>query len=246
MDWQKLIYWSEQWAGAVVTASLTDHLSVASVVIAWVAGVVTSLSPCTLSMLPITIAYIGGSRAKEPHNLWQQSLWFAVGLSLTLTVLGLGAASLGTVYGQWGRQWLNLGVGMVAIVMGLQLLEVWSLPMVGLDSSWVDRLPAGWRSVGIGCTFGLAASPCSTPVLFTLLAWSASTGKLADGALLLFSYGFGSTLPLLLAGGFTGMVKNLLALRQWTQWLSWGSGVLLIGFGVFRVLPALQQLVNLV
>lgn len=245
MDWQELIYWSEQWAKSIVAVSLTDHLSLTSVGIAWVAGVVTSLSPCTLSMLPITIAYIGGARAKEPKNLWLQSLWFAVGLSLTLTILGLGASVLGTVYGQWGRQWLNLGVGLVAIAMGLQLLEVWSFPALGLDSSWVDRLPAGWRSVGIGVTFGLAASPCSTPVLFTLLAWVSTTGNLSIGALLLFSYGLGSSLPLMLAGGFTGLVKSLLALRQWTQWLAWSSGALLIGFGIFRVLPSVQEFLTL-
>jgi len=112
------------------------------------------------------------------------------------------------------------------------------MPMVGIDSEWVDRLPVAWRALGVGITFGLAASPCSTPVLLTLLAWVSATGKLGIGAIALFAYAFGSSVPLLLAGIFTGMLKQFLAWRRWTQWLTWGSGALLIGFGGVAILGA--------
>lgn len=80
------------------------------------------------------------------------------------------------------------------------------------------------------------ASPCSTPVLATLLAWVSTTGDLVLGGVLLLSYAAGYVAPLILAGTFTATIKKLLALRQWSSWITPVSGALLVGFGVFSLL----------
>ncbi|MEO0488561.1 MAG: cytochrome c biogenesis protein CcdA, partial [Cyanobacteria bacterium J06659_2] len=93
----------------------------------------------------------------------------------------------------------------------------------------------------VGLTFGLVASPCSTPVLATLLAWIATTGDPLLGSGLLLAYGIGYVSPLVLAGTFTASIKRLLELRRWSGWITPASGILLVGFGVFslvlRLLP---------
>ncbi|MFM8306004.1 MAG: cytochrome c biogenesis protein CcdA, partial [Microcystis aeruginosa] len=95
------------------------------------------------------------------------------------------------------------------------------------------------RSYLLGLTFGLIASPCSTPVLATLLAWVANTGDLSLGGGLLLSYTAGYVLPLIIVGSFTASLKSFLSLRQWSGWINPVSGVLLIGFGVFSLLSRL-------
>jgi len=94
----------------------------------------------------------------------------------------------------------------------------------------------------LGLTFGLVASPCSTPVLATLLAWISRTGDPLLGSVLLLFYAIGYVAPLVLAGTFTASIKKLLELRRWSGWITPVSGVLLVGFGVFsillRVVPA--------
>jgi cytochrome c-type biogenesis protein len=233
---QTQIYQLEQFANTLVSDQLT-HLSLLSIGIIFAAGLLTSLTPCMLSMLPITIGYIGGYEAKNRWQAAAQSTWFALGLATTLAGLGIIAAGVGKVYGQIGIG-LPIIVSIIAILMGLNLLEALPLqfPSFG-DTDWISQdLPSGVRSYAIGLTFGLVASPCSTPVLASILGWVASTQDLILGAVLLISYTVGYVTPLILAGTFTASIKKLLELRRWSGWINPVSGALLVGFGVFSLI----------
>ncbi|BCX11812.1 MAG: cytochrome C biogenesis protein CcdA [Thermosynechococcus sp.] len=229
------LYQLEQWANQWVTGQLRD-LTVISVGIVFWAGLLTSLTPCTLSMLPITVGYIAGYASKQQGSVLRQSLWFALGLATTLTVLGMTAALAGRIYGQvgWG---LTLVVSLVAILMGLNLLEALplSFPRSRFLEELPDRVPARLQSYTLGATFGIVAAPCSTPVLATLLAWVATTQQLWVGAGLLLAYTTGYVVPLIVVGTFSGALQKLLALRQWSSWITRVSGVLLIAFGVIAL-----------
>lgn len=235
------LYQVQQFADRLVQDQLT-HLSVMSVLLVGGAGLLTSLTPCMLSMLPLTVAYIGGSDQANQRAGWRQSLGFALGLASTLALLGVGAASLGKIYGQIGVG-LPLVVSGVAILMGLNLLEIVPLRFPTLGATdWIRAdFPPLVRAYLIGLTFGLIASPCSTPVLATLLAWVASTQDLLLGAILLLAYTLGYVIPLVIAGSFTATLKQWLALRSWSQWLTPISGAILLSFGVFSLLTRLPK-----
>lgn len=233
---QTQLYALEQYANALVYSQLS-HLTFLSIAIIFAAGLLTSLTPCMLSMLPITIGYIGGYEAKGRFQAAIQSTWFSLGLATTLAALGILAASVGRVYGQIGVG-LPLIVSIIAIIMGLNLLEILPLRFPSLSATgWItDDLPAGVRSYLLGLTFGLVASPCSTPVLATLLAWVASRQDLILGGVLLLAYTAGYVAPLILAGIFTASIKKLLEIRRWSGWINSVSGALLLGFGIFSLL----------
>ena len=238
---QTQLYHLEQFANNLVNSQLT-HLSILSIAIIFTAGLLTSLTPCMLSMLPITVGYIGGYEAQGRLKAAIQSTWFSLGLATTLAGLGIFAATVGKVYGQIGIG-LPIVVSLVAIIMGLNLLEILPLqfPAWG-GTDWIkEDLPAGVRSYLLGLTFGLVASPCSTPVLATLLAWVTTTGDLVLGGVLLIAYAAGYVAPLILAGTFTASIKKILELRRWSGWINPVSGALLLGFGIFSLLSRLPQ-----
>lgn len=236
---QTQLFLLERFADRLVATQLT-HLSLVSFGIVFLAGLVTSLTPCMLSMLPITIGYIGGYESQNRLQAAIQSSWFALGLASTLAMLGIIATTIGKVYGQIGIG-LPIIVSLVAIAMGLNLLEILPIGFPSLGATdWIGAdLPRTVRSYLLGLTFGLVASPCSTPVLATLLTWVGTTQDLLLGAVLLIAYAIGYVAPLVIAGTFTASIKKILELRRWSGWLNPVSGALLLGFGIFSLLSRL-------
>ena len=236
---QTQFYYIEKFADNLVANQLT-HLSIVSLGIIFLAGLLTSLTPCMLSMLPITIGYIGGYETKGKWQGAIQSSWFALGLATTLAILGIIATTIGKVYGQIGTG-LPIIVSLIAIAMGLNLLNILPLQLPDFGGTdWIgDNLPRGIRSYLLGLTFGLIASPCSTPVLATILAWVASTQDLILGGSLLLAYAVGYVAPLVIAGTFTASIKKIIELRRWSGWINPVSGILLLCFGLFSLITRL-------
>ena len=106
-------------------------------------------------------------------------------------------------------------------------------------------IPAALKAYAAGLAFALAASPCSTPVLATLLGYVASSGDPVTGGALLFTYTSGYVAPLLVAATATGSLKNIMSARQYTFWVTPASGFALVAGGTYgfltRVAPYLSH-----
>jgi len=240
-------------------------------------GLLTSLGPCSLSLLPVTLAYLAGFGGREPgrgtdsattvgaaaeaaHGLllagadasvavacsarpslpWQRSLSFAGGIVLSLVLLGLASGLLGHLYGSLPTQ-VPLLVAVVAVVMGLNLLGLLRFPLpAGPDPDrWRRLVPAPLAPLAAGLAFGLAATPCTTPVLAVLLTWMAQSGRPLTGMLLLIAFGAGQVVPLLVAGIAAASLPTLLGLRRIGQWIPPISGVVLLTTGALTLLAQL-------
>lgn len=198
-------------------------------------GLLTSLGPCSLSLLPVTLAYLAGFEGARQAP-WQRSLAFAGGIVGSLVILGLASGLLGRIYGQIPGL-VPSAVAVLALVMGLNLLGLLRLPLpAGPDPErWRSRVPAPLAPLAAGLAFGLAATPCTTPVLAVLLGWMAQNGRPLVGMLLLTAFGAGQVVPLLLAGTAAASLPKLLSLRALGQWVPPISGVVLVTTGVLTL-----------
>jgi cytochrome c-type biogenesis protein len=212
-------------------------------------GLLTSLGPCSLSLLPVTLAYLAGFSVSEsstgsPETAavlpWRRSLAFTAGIVASLVLLGLASGWMGRLYGRVPGV-VPLLVAVVAVVMGLNLLGLLRLPLpAGPDPErWRQRVPAPLAPLAAGLAFGLAATPCTTPVLAVLLAWMAQSGRPLVGMLLLTVFGAGQVMPLLLAGTAAAALPSLLRLRRVGQWVPPVSGVVLLTSGALTLLARL-------
>lgn len=212
------------------------HPSPLTLALVFSGGLLTSLGPCSLSLLPVTLAYLAGFDASGQRP-WLRSFSFCLGIAASLVLLGLASGWLGRLYGQVPALVPTL-VALLALVMGLNLLGLLQLPLpAGPDPErWRQRVPAPLAPLAAGLAFGLAASPCTTPVLAVLLAWISQAGEPFTGAALLSAFAAGQVMPLLLAGTAAAWVPRLLALRAFGQWVPPISGVVLLVSGALTLL----------
>jgi len=198
-------------------------------------GVVTSIGPCNVAMIPLIIGYLGGSIELSRQRSFTLSLTFASGLALTFTALGVVASLVGGLIGGTSRVWYYV-VAAVCIAIALQMLGAFHLPEIpGLgrlrEQVTLKGLPG---ALALGLVSGLVASQCATPVLAAILTYvMARQGALVYGAILLFLYALGRGVPIVMAGTFTGVLTQLRAFGRWSGVMEKASGVIILGVGLY-------------
>lgn len=174
---------------------------------AFVGGVLTSFTPCSLSGASLAIAYVGGVERKGTSQSLKLSLVFALGTAVAFCVLGIVATAAGSLLGSGGG-WLYIVLGVLMIAMALQVLGIVEIvPSTYLTSKNTRRGYLGALITGV--LAGVFASPCSTPVLIALLAVVASSGSIVWSTVMLLAYSVGHSILAVAAGTSTGFVKSL-------------------------------------
>ncbi len=214
--------------------SSVANLSPWAYLIVFVGGIVTSLGPCNMAMIPLVIGFVGGQKDLTRGRSLALSTAFAVGLAITLMSLGVFVSIVGGFMGGIGGAWYY-AVAAVCILMGMQWAGIISLPLL----DWGGRQRESIKRRGLagalllGLVSGFVASGCATPALAAILTLVMSEGAIAYGASLLLAYGLGRGVPVVLFGTFAGLVKLMPRMMQWTARLERLSGLTLIATGLY-------------
>ena len=189
----------------------------------FLAGVISSASPCVLATIPLVIGFVGGYADGDRKKAFLYSVAFVLGLSITFTAFGAAAGLLGTMFGTLGGWWY-VAAGTVALVMGGQMMGLYEIRLPVRR----DYRPKQGGIIGsflLGLFFGVVSSPCATPVLVVILTLVASKREVLYGVALLFTYALGHTLLMLVAGTFTGFVEGFVKARGVVNFSLWARRV---------------------
>jgi cytochrome c-type biogenesis protein len=225
---------------------------------AFLAGLLSFVSPCMLPLVPIYLAQLVGQSVYQSTDKREQSpprlvtflhaLLFVVGFTLVFVALGATASALGSLLRSYQVQLREIG-GVILILIGLHLAGILKIPFLYWQKrmTFVPSRPSYPTSLLIGAIFAIGWTPCISVLLGTILGLASQAATLREGVLLLLVYSLGMGLPFLLLG---------LGLDQCSRFLKWLkphlgkieilTGVILVCTGLliyFNVLASLNSLV---
>jgi len=200
----------------------------------FVGGVISAASPCVLAAIPLIIGYVGGYSEGNKKKATLYSLVFIFGLSITFTLLGAAASIMGGFLGFMGR-WLYVGLAVIAVVMGLQLMGLITIPLPFQKTRQVKSRGL-WGALLLGLLTGTVSSPCATPVLAVILAYVSTQGNILYGGSLLFVYAVGHCVLIFVAGLSVGLTESIVSSRgvkNFSLYAKKLSGAVLVLVGIY-------------
>jgi len=238
--------------------SMSITQSITAVLIAYLGGIFSSLTPCVYPMIPITVSVVGGSAKNREnrawHEVWLRGSIYVLGMTVTYSFLGVLAGITGKVFGSFTNTsgWY-VTLGLIMTLAALVMLDVLPFdPMVWWESlkrkfkgnsAYIAQPLAHqemtWAGIFIlGASSGLIAAPCTTPVLTSILAYIAKTQSVGLGLALMFSFSLGLGTLLLVIAAFTGAIQVLPRSGMWMKKVKLASGFILLVFAEYLIYRA--------
>jgi len=213
---------------------------VAAALTALLAGLASSVSPCTLASVPLVVGYVGGYGDGSRRRAFFYAAAFVLGLSLAFTGVGLAIALAGAYFLPANGIWRGVLIAL-ALVAGASLLAGRALPGMSGAQCQTDRTaPAQWKGVigafVTGAFSGFVFAPCATPVMVGILTLIGNQQDVLFGTILMFLYSLGHGALLLAAGSSVGFAQWVVRSR-WAGRVNWLftrlAGVLLVGYAIY-------------
>lgn len=203
--------------------------------IAFLEGIITFVSPCLLPMLPIYISYFAGQTHDENHHTALfNAFGFVLGFTLIFVLLGAFAGSIGSLLIKYNTI-VNIVGGMIIILFGLNFMDVLHLPFLNVNRQIsLNHSRVGFfSSLLFGIVFSIGWTPCVGAFLGSALMLAASTGKVAKGILMLFSFSIGLGIPFIISAVLIDHLKSTFNfIKQHFKMINRISGGFLILLGI--------------
>jgi thiol:disulfide interchange protein DsbD len=221
------------------TAALQTGSLAYALVLIFVAGLATSLTPCVYPMIAITVSIFGARSSTSRREAALLSTVFVLGIAALFTPLGLFAATTGGVFGAaLSNPFVLVGLALLFLALAASMFGAFDIDLpAGLKNRLATVGGVGYKGAFfIGLCSALIAAPCTGPVLGFLLTWVGTTGNVAFGGLALFVYALGLGMLFWVVGTFS------VSLPKSGQWLEWVKSV----FGIVMVVAAIYYLRDLI
>ncbi|MBD3264962.1 MAG: hypothetical protein GF375_07645 [Candidatus Omnitrophica bacterium] len=206
----------------------------------FLAGVISSFSPCIYPLLPITVGVIGSAGVSGKLKGFKASLVFVSGIAVVYTALGVIASLLGILL---SRFFINpfsyLFLSLVFFILGLSALGIINIPLFNFNFSSGERKNLFSLFI-LGAISGFAVIPCNFPVMGAILSLISVRQSIIYGAFALFLFSLGYGLILILLGTFAGLIQRLPKKGLWLIIIKRATAFLLLGIGLYFLIKLIR------
>jgi thiol:disulfide interchange protein DsbD len=211
-------------------------------VIAFLAGVVVSFSPCIYPLIPVTAGFIGVRSVGSKRKGFLLSFVYVSGIAITYAALGVVASFTGVLFGSISSHpFILLGMGIIVILLGISMFDIFQIKVPQLVHLPALKKGDYISTFVLGLASGLIIGPCVTPVLGTILIYLATKQNVFYGVTLLMVFAYGMGVFLILVGIFSGMMASLPKTGKWMIIVKRVSGITLMGIGIYFILRAIER-----
>lgn len=192
-------------------------------------GWLTSLNPCSISIVPIYLSYIGN---KNDTSKNKTNILFFCGFVANFMTICICITYFAKLYKQTVANSI-LASGVLLVFLGITLLRIISLPTIfknplSKSSSEINVFTVGFSS-------GIVTSACNIPILITLLTWLTSLDNTMQGFFLGATYLLGYSSSILFASILTGFLNEVNTFHKIISWCSSIFGTIILSTGVFSI-----------
>lgn len=215
------------------------------ILVAFLAGILSFLSPCVLPLVPSYVSFVTGMGLEELESgggevkrvTLTHSLLFVGGFSLIFVLMGASATFVGQFLREQQELIARIG-GVIIIFFGLVLLEI--VPIQALNREkrvQFQRKPVGYAgTMAVGAAFGAGWVPCIGPILGSILTLAATRASVAEGVGLLGVYSAGLAIPFVASSvALTAFMGWFQKFRKYLRYVEWAAGILLILLGILLI-----------
>ena len=208
-------------------------------------GIVASISPCSLAMLPLMIGYVGGCSKETPFRMFIQLCSFIIGTAVVFTIIGIICAITGSVFASVFGGYFTLIMASLLLVIGLKITEIldFEIPVIIKSMPQNNTNSLVLYPMLFGIAFALAGTPCSTPILAGIMVFAAMGKNLLAAVIMLFLFAIGQGIILIIAGVFTSSIKNIKKFSNVTDKFVKLSGWLIILVAIYLYYKVFSPLV---
>ena len=196
--------------------------------ISFLGGLIASVSPCALSMLPVIIGYVGGFAEQKTAKIFLQMIMFVLGTAFVFSVIGIIWAVTGNVFASNG--YFGIIIAGILLIMGLKLLNLidFEIPVLIKEMPKNEGMNTYIYPILLGGVFAVVGTPCSTPILAGIMAFASIGANIFNAVVMLFLFALGQGLILIFAGVITSKLKHMSKFYFISNFLMKLCGVLLI------------------
>ena len=218
---------------------------------AFIAGLLSFLSPCVLPIVPPSLAFIAGVSFQEIETdraaswrVLKAAIFFVLGFATIFVAMGLSASAIGQFLREY-RDEVAFVAGLVIIVLGLHFLGLFRIALLYREARVQPRnRPLGMAGAYVaGLAFAFGWTPCVGPVLFSILTIAGGQDTVWQGGLLLLAYALGIGLPFIAAAAFLERFRGFMRrFRQYLGLMEKVIGVFLVAAGVLIMLGKMNEI----